>query len=277
MSENSSCLFAYGAHIAHINSESNKVLNLATLDWPPYIGDGICDKGWVFKFTVALLASRGYQVNIHFYPWARSVKLVEQGKMDILFPEYFIEKKAPSDNVPGKKRRELLALSDKFPGGVIGFLKRKGEADGFKGNLSNLIGERIGVVRGYQNTPDFDAMMDNQQFRILNAVHEVQLMRLLVAKRVNLIIGDPLVFRHAVQYFDMPDKEKALLLGGVEDVLPSLQYNHLYFAISTKAKRWQTIVTDINQALAEFELSGETHRFENAGSDCARAASKAFY
>jgi len=71
-----------------------------------------------------------------------------------------------------------------------------------------------------------------------------------------------------VQYFDMPKQEKRLLLDGVEDVVPTLQYNHLYFAVSMRVKNWQTILADINQALAEFDRSGETYRFENAGSDC---------
>lgn len=251
------------------NTQSNKVLNLATLDWPPYIGEELCNKGWVFQFTVALLVAKGYQVNIHFFPWARAVKQVELGQMDILFPEYFIEELAPSDNVIGTKRRQLLALSNKFPGGTIGFIKRKGEEIDFDGNLSRLVGENIGVVRGYQNTPDFDAMMDNNQFNILNAVDEVQLLRLLLAKRVNLVIGDPIVFRHSVKYFDIPDWEKEKMLAGIEDVEPSLQYNHLYYAVSVKSPQWQQIINDINDGLAEFSASGEINRIIDVGSECA--------
>ena len=103
------------------NTQANKTINLATLQWPPYIGDNLCNKGWVFQFAVALLVKKGYQVNIHFYPWARAVRLVELGVMDILFPEYFIESGAPSDNVQGQSRRHLLALSKRYPGGEISF------------------------------------------------------------------------------------------------------------------------------------------------------------
>ncbi|WP_448549628.1 substrate-binding periplasmic protein [Thalassotalea fusca] len=250
------------------NSASNKVLTLATLEWPPYIGEELCNKGWVFQFTVALLVHKGYQVNIHFYPWARAVKMVETGQMDILFPEYFIEDSSPSDVIEGKKRRELLAQSNKFPGGNISFMKRKNDNIKFDGNLSNLRGQNIGVVRGYQNTPEFDAMMDAKLIDVVSAVDELQLMKMLVAKRVNLIIGDPLVFRYAVNYSDVTMNNKMALLDGVEEVSPAIKYNHLYYAVSVKSENWRSILDDINLALIEFDIAGETQRIIEAGSGC---------
>jgi len=250
------------------NASSSKVLNLATLEWPPYIGEELCNKGWVFQFTVALLVSKGYQVNVHFFPWARSVKMVEQGKMDILFPEYFIEDSAPSDVIKGKKRRELLAQSNRFPGGNISLLKRKGDDIVFDGKLSQLKGQVIGVVRGYQNTPEFDAMMDAGLITVVEAVDELQLMKLLMAKRVNLVVGDPIVFRYSVNYSTISNANKMALLEGVEEVVPALKYNHLYYAISVNSPKWRSLLDDINIGLIEFEQSGETKKIINQGTGC---------
>ncbi len=250
------------------NENSNKVLNLATLNWPPYISEDVCNKGWVFQFTVALLVSKGYQVNIHFYPWARSVMLVEQGKMDILFPEYFIESSSPSDAFPGKKRRELLVLSNEFSGGELALLKRKHYPFDLQENLVNLKGKIIGVVRGYQNTPEFDAMMDSKQFSVVEAVDELQLVKLLMAKRVDLIVGDPRVFTYSVNYSKLSNRNKQALLNGIERVKPALKYNHLYFAISNKYKPRNQLLDDVNLALLEFQQSGETDRIINIGSGC---------
>jgi len=250
------------------NEGSEKVLNLATLNWPPYISEDVCNKGWVFQFTVALLVSKGYQVNIHFYPWARSVMLVEQGKMDILFPEYFIESSAPSDAIQGKKRREVLALSNKFSGGELSLLKRQGYIFDLQEDLGNLKGKIIGVVRGYQNTPEFDAMMDSKQFSIVEAVDELQLVKLLVAKRVDLIVGDPKVFTYSVNYSNLSNRNKQALLNGIDIVEPALKYNHLYFAISNKYPQWHQLLDDVNLALLEFQQSGETDRFIKVGSGC---------
>lgn len=250
------------------NAESEKILNLATLNWPPYISEDVCNKGWVFQFTVAVLVSKGYQVNVHFYPWARSVMLVEQGKMDILFPEYFIESSAPSDAIKGKNRRELLVLSNKFSGGELSLLKRTDYSFDLQKNLGNLKGKIIGVVRGYQNTPEFDAMMDSKQFAIVEAVDELQLVKLLVAKRVDLIIGDPKVFTYSVNYSNLSNRNKQALLNSIVVVEPALKYNHLYFAISNKYQQWRQLLNDVNLGLLEFQQNGETNRFIKVGSGC---------
>jgi len=119
------------------------------------------------------------------------------------------------------------------------------------------------VVRGYQNTPEFDAMMDNNQFEIIEAVDDLQLMRLLVAKRVNLVIGDPKVLRFIVNHSDLPRNEKAEIITSIEDVTPALTYNPLYFALSNKNPQWPQLLSDINTSLYEFYNSGETLRIKN--------------
>ena len=179
-------------------------------------------------------------------------------------PEYFIEDTAPSDYVPNHTRRKLLGLSNSFSGGNIGFLKRKGEPNRFNGNLKSLKGARIGVVRGYQNTPEFDAMMDNNEFIIIHAVDDLQLVKLLAAGRVDLIIGDPEVLTYSVKYASLAENEKRALLSAVEPESKVIQYNPLYFAISKKTPNWLTVLEDINTALYKFKNSGETQRIKQA-------------
>ena len=247
------------------NNNNSKPIHVVTLDWPPYIGSQLCNKGWVFQFAVALLVEQGYSVYVEFLPWARAVRAVELGKADILMPEYYVEDSAPSDIIEGKTRRELLALSNPFPGGQIGFLKRKGEPDKFNGNLSSLKGQKIGVVRGYQNTPEFDAMMDNNEFTIIEAVDDLQLVKLLAGKRVDLIIGDPKVLRFTVSYSNLSRPEKATLLRSIENETRPLQYNNLYFALSKRNDGWKKLLNNINQGLYKFKNSGETGRIVELG------------
>ncbi|MEI5638886.1 MULTISPECIES: substrate-binding periplasmic protein [unclassified Pseudoalteromonas] len=254
-----------GGYLYNKNGKKPRV-HLVTLDWPPYIGEALCNKGWAFQFAVAILTDLDYQVFVQFLPWARAVRAVETGKADILFPEYYIEDSAPSDNHKNKTRRELLALSNAFPGGEIGFLKRRGETDRFDGNLSSVQNEVIGVVRGYQNTPEFDAMMDNGEFVIVEAVDDLQLVKLLAGKRVNLVIGDPKVLKFTVNYSDLPRAQKIDLLRSVERVKPAIKYNHLYFALSKKKPHWRALLKDINMNLYKFENSGETQRMIEMGS-----------
>ena len=241
-----------------------QTLHLATLDWPPYIGNNLCNKGWVYQFSIALLNSKGYSVYIEFLPWARAVRNVELGKADILMPEYFIEDTAPSDYVNGKTRRELLGLSNSFKGGEIAFLKRKGDTDRFTGNLKSLKGQKIGVVRGYQNTPEFDAMMDNGEFEVITSVDDLQLVKLLTAKRVDLVIGEPQALKSSVAYSSLTKPEKQSLLSSIEQESIPLQYNSLYFAISKRAHNWLLVLEDINEGLYQFNNSGEIDRIISA-------------
>lgn len=250
------------------NSDSENIVNIATLDWPPYVGRNLCNLGWSLQFAVAVLTAKNYRVNVYFYPWVRAVKMVESGQMEILYPEYFIEDTAPSDIFPNIKRRELLVQSNELVGGNISLFKHADSPFIFSGNLKSIEGKTIGVVRGYQNTPEFDAMMDKGLIQVIEAVDDSQLLKLLLGKRVDLIIGDPQVFHYVIESSDISADEQQALKDKIIEVSPALKYNHLYFAVSTKYAQWKQLLEDINLSLLEFESSGETQRIYQQGSGC---------
>jgi polar amino acid transport system substrate-binding protein len=243
-------------HTYVFNKGGGAKISIATLDWAPYIGENICKQGWIQQLTVALLASRGYEITSIFLPWARAVRMAETGSVDILYPEYFIELGAPSDAYKGTRRREHLALSLKLPGGPIAFMKRRGETDHYKGDLLNLKNEKIGVVRGYQNTPEFDALMDRNFFDISQSVDDLMNTTKLINNRIDLIIGDPRVIRFSIANGMLSQREKTKLLQSIEMVQPAIGYNHLYYAISKKRPSWEKTLALLNSAIAEFETSG---------------------
>lgn len=250
------------------HNKNNQSIEIVTLDWPPYISPQLCNKGWAFQLAIAVLTSQGYDVNIRFLPWSRAVLAAEQGKADILFPEYFIEESAPSDYVTGVPRHELLALSRPLPGGNIVFMKRKESKNNYNGRLDSIKDLRIGVVRGYQNFPEFDALVDNGKLSVLEANSDLHLMKLLIGKRVDLIIGDPKVLRHTVAHSKMPQVTKNKILQNIEEVKPELQYNPLFFAISKNRKNWSELLDNINQGLHRMTRSSEINRIIEKGSSC---------
>jgi len=239
------------------NQGAPRKIKITTLDWPPYIGKDLCKQGWVQQLTIAMLASQGYEIVCTFYPWARAVATVESGDTDILYPEYFIETEAPSDVYKGTRRLDHLAISKKIPGGPIAFIKRKDEKDNYNGNLFNLQGTAIGVVRGYQNTPEFDTLMDLNFFNTYEVTNDLINIKMLIAGRVDLIIGDPAVIYYSVKDSDWAADEKAQRLNALETVKPVIQYNHLYYAVSKKQPEWEQTLEMLNRTIAEFEKSGE--------------------
>ena len=244
-------------HGYRFEGNTPKALKIATLDWPPYIGRDLCNHGWVFQLGLSVLLSQGFSVEIYFYPWARAVRETEMGYVDILFPEYYIEPGAPSDVHKNTKRLDHLILSRPFPGGDLSFVKRTETSIAFTGNLTALIGEFIGVVRGYQNTPEFDRMMDAGQFNIIEAVDDLQLVKILMARRVNLVLGDPNVLFYTLKHSDLPLEKKEKYLKQMEQVNPPLEYKYLFFAVSKKRPDYDNTLLTINQSLLLFQQTGD--------------------
>ena len=261
------------AHSYQYNKEADKQLILTTLDWKPYIGEHICRQGWVLQTAVALLHSMGYGATVTFYPWARAIAMAERGKADILFPEYFIEPEAPSDVIQSTRRLDHLMLSDVFGWGPIAFIKRKEYDTSHFINLHSLVNERIGVVRGYQNTPEFDRLMDAGNFEVVEARDDLNNVNLLLLNRVNLIIGDPEVITTAVKESTMPKIEKQNILDSIKVVEPILKMNGLFFAISKNSQYADTLAIELNQAISTFKKHGVIEEIRyHIRNDCKKAA-----
>lgn len=210
---------------------------------------------------MALLASQGYEVTTRFYPWMRAVAQTEHGRADILYPEYFIEPDAPSDVVRNTRRRDHLALSLRIPGGPVAFMKLRGAPIPYSGDLRDLKGETIGVVRGYQNTPEFDRLMDQGFFRIDAATDDFMNVMKMLNRRIRLIVGDPAAIRFSIM--DSRSLSLAIkqdMLKRIEMVEPVLQYNYLYYAFSKKRPGWEANLAALNRAIKAFEASGELMR-----------------
>ncbi|MGM0501756.1 MAG: substrate-binding periplasmic protein [Bacillota bacterium] len=244
------------------NKSGDKSVKITTLNWEPYIGEKLPGQGWVQQVTIAILASQGYKVTSVFYPWPRGVSLVEKGQVDILYPAYYLDKSLPSKVVEGTKRRDHVALSNKIPEGdaPIAIMKRKGESIDFNGDVTALKDEKIGVVRGYYNTEKFNHLKEEGYFDVSEAVNDLMNAQKLYAKRVNLIIGDPLVVKYSVADSNLSPQRKEEILNTMTRVEPNLKDHNLYYAISKHRDKWKELQADINKAIKEFKKTGEIRR-----------------
>jgi len=243
------------------NVNAEHVLRLVTLDWPPYIDEHLCNKGWLYQFTIQSLLKKGYGVYIGFYPWARAVREAELGKADILFPEYFIESTVISDNFLDKTRNELLALSQPIPGGDLSFVALKGNQIRFNGDLNSVKDQVIGVVRSYKNTQQLDEMIDNKQIDTIVANNEYQLIHLLLSNRVSLIVADLEVLKASVYKSELSINGKRQIIESLVALEPKLEYKPLYFSISKSTPHWQKVLKDLNDEIKQKRQSGQFENF----------------
>ncbi len=210
-------------------------ITLGTLDWEPYIGQKMENQGWVAEVVREAFKRSGYTANFQFKPWARVTYEAQKGESDGYFPEYFSE-----------DLKKDFILSAPFAGGPLGFFKRKGEVISYT-KLEDLKPYKIGVVRGYVNTADFDAaaFLNKEE-----AKDDITNIRKLLAKRLDLIVADKYVGIHLLQQ-EMPDK-----IGSMEFVDPVLEEKDLYLCISKKNPNHAKIIQAFNDGLAQIKADG---------------------
>lgn len=135
------------------NSENNVVV-LGTIDWEPYIGRSLKQNGYMYQAVIKAYQNSGYDVKIIYLPWARCVKLTEDGVIDGFMPAYY-----------SKERESKFTYSESFPGSPIGFYIRKDSNIKYSYDpvkypekaLQALSDKKFGIVRGYVTTEKFDS------------------------------------------------------------------------------------------------------------------------
>lgn len=245
------------------NLEADTVLRLVTLNWPPYIDDNLCNKGWLYQLTVSMLVKRGYGVHIEFYPWARAVREAELGKADILFPEYYITDDVMSENILTKTRNQLLALSEPIPGGNLSFVVLKDHTIDYDGSINSVKNRVMGVVRSYKNSDELDALIDQGKIKTIVANSEYQLIHLLLNGRVELIVADLEVLKASIYKSLLSNRDKKMMLNALVALSPSIEYKALYYEISKSTANWQSILADINAEIANMRKNNTFESFIN--------------
>jgi ABC-type amino acid transport substrate-binding protein len=220
------------------------VVRLASLEWEPYIGTRMPDQGYVAALIRAAFADQGLRVEIEFYPWARALHLARTGAVDGLMPEYF-----------NPSREAEFEYSAAFPGGPLVLYKRRGDATAFATDpaqdqdaaLRALKARRFGVVRGYLNTPVFDAAT---YLTKEEANDDATNLRKLAYGRIDLAVIDRRVAEHVIRT-QYPD-----YAGKVEPMAPALAEIPLYIAFSRKSPRKAAALAAFNRGLAAMRADG---------------------
>ena len=222
-----------------------KPVRLATLEWEPYIGEKMPDQGYCAALIRAAFATQGMTVDIQFYPWARALHLARTGAVDGLMPEYF-----------NTSRLTEFEFSAPFPGGPLVLYQRSGDRTRFSGDplvhqdavLRALKSQRFGVVRGYLNTPVFDAAT----YLIKDEANDdATNLRKLVYGRIDLAVIDRRVAEHLIRT-TYPDYAKK-----IRPMSPPLADIPLYIAFSLKSSRKTEALTAFNKGLAALQASGQ--------------------
>jgi polar amino acid transport system substrate-binding protein len=214
---------------------SERVIKLATLNWAPYVEENLENCGFTSEIVSQIFKKAGYQVKIYFMPWARVLAEVKTGEYDAMYPAYYSE-----------ERSRIYAFSNQIAEGPLVLCKRSDDTIEYK-NLIDLKPYKIGVVRGYVNTPEFDAAVYLNK-KIVN--NDKQNLLKLLTGRIDIAVIDKYTAKQIIK-IDIPHAAEKL------DFLdPPLENKLLYVGFSKKRKDYQNLLKSFNQALNEMIKKG---------------------
>ena len=218
-----------------VSIADDKVISLATLEWPPYVGKELNNYGVTVEIVTTCFRNAGYEVEINFLPWPRALEYVREGKLDAAFPAYYSDERA-----------QEFALSEPFAKGPLVFFKRKNKLISFT-SLEGLKGYRIGVVYGYVNASDFDDA-DYLDKRAVNS--DKQNLSKLIQNRIDLAVIDLYTANHILKT-ELPEGVALL-----EPLLPPFREMQLYVAFSKKSNGYEQIRKAFNVSLKKLRDEG---------------------
>lgn len=202
-------------------------LNLATLDWPPYVGHELAAQGASSTvIRAALLAEGNGQLKLEFMPWARALN---EGTVAPRFHGYF-----PAYESEERNRQSLR--SARIGESRIGFAYRRGEVMSWT-RLDELADLPLGVVRGYVNTRELDQRIAAGKLKADAAVSDEANLRKLANGRVRLAVVDQAVFQSLISAKGPLAVYREQLVFDAQHLLEEKPL-FIYFQRNTEGQRW---------------------------------------
>ena len=218
---------------------AGKRFTFLTVDFPPYYGKDLPEKGWVSEVVANALETKGYEVEIKFVPWTKAVEDTREGYYDGLLGAYYTEERA-----------DFYYFSAPIAQVRTGFFKRKDVDISFK-NLTELKNYKIGVVEGYATSKKFDSA------DYLNKVPVTSLdvgLRMLYEKSLDLMADSQVVGKFRMKH--VLEEDTPGLSEQIEFIQPVLAMNKIYVAISKKTRDADLKLIDFNQGLRKIYMNG---------------------
>jgi polar amino acid transport system substrate-binding protein len=164
-----------------------KVVRIATLDWPPYTGKDLPKGGATTDVVRAAFEKVGYQVEVEYRPWKRAIDMAAKGTDDVIayFPGYHCN------------HRDGFVGSEPLGNGPLGFAEHV-DAPITWATLDDIADQqlKIGTVLGYANTDNFDAKVGTGYILAVPSNDDLTNLKKLVRRRIDAVVIDKLVLEY---------------------------------------------------------------------------------
>ncbi|MEO0442638.1 MAG: transporter substrate-binding domain-containing protein [Pseudomonadota bacterium] len=210
---------------------------VAAYAWEPFVDLKRDDGGISIDLLRKALQTQGYAIELVPMPWARSLVMLEKGKVDILPAVWFTE-----------ERNKTMLYSERYAANRLVFIKAKDDDYEFEG-LPSLYDKVVGVVRDYAYEESL--LKDNNiRFSVADSLNSN--IKKLIAGRVDLTIEDEIVAKQTIE---------PSLLKEIDFSDNALIENPLFITCSKQSVHCNTIIDAFNQGIASMQADGSYQRY----------------
>ena len=226
-------LIVFGLTILHtVNARDIKMV---TTQWAPFYSKQLPKDGPVTEIVIEAFKRAGHNASVEYLPWDRALRKVRDTGADIVLGAYYTEPRAKEFTYSSPILMVDVGL---IAGAHIDIIRYS--------SLRDLNRFRIGVAKGWANSPEFDAAQylnkDVAKNQILN-------IRKLKHARVDMIAVSFEVFRHENAKFPPPySSQKHVYLE------PLLSRSSLHLMMNNKLDDHKQIIAGFNLALQQMKV-----------------------
>lgn len=216
----------------------DRVVNIVTLEFSPYVSERLPYKGWAWEVCATVLTETGYLPKLEIMPWARAITLTRTGRADALYMANINE-----------ERKEWAVFTDPVGEEISVAFKRRDNAVTFNA-IGDLARYRVAGLRNAHVT----ALLERDNVAVHPVVSLRQGFRMIYFQRIDAMVVDRYVGLQLLLN-EMPPSYAA----AIDFVEKPVDSNKLHLAISRKYPDHQKLREDFNRGLAKLHASG---RFE---------------
>lgn len=219
-------------------------VRLTNGEWPPYLGEDLPHHGVASRIVAEAFALQNVEVQWEFHPWARSLKMAEQGTRD-----------GSAVWLYNHEREQRFHISDPVVESGYYLFHRKNRHFDWS-SVEDLRGLRIAATRGYDYGDAFQQAEAAGEIDVVRLTGDEQGLRQLLAGRVDLFPVDKVVgFDLLYQQFSAAER-RLLSFHPVP-----LRSDSLHLLLSREVPGNAELMQRFNQGLARLRDSGKISQY----------------
>lgn len=225
-----------------VSAQSQEVIYMGSDEWLPYVGTQE-KRGYMIEVADAIFKKRGFKIQITSYPWPRTLQMVRKGSLNAA--PGMQKNQAPDFVIPD----EPLGIDD------AAFFVHQSDPWKFN-NIESLNDKLLGIIKDYTYEKEIDAYIsdnfaDNRRIHVAHGDDPYeQMVKLLQAKRVDLIVANPNVFNYKLSMMGLNSSDYKMI------PIPN-SVNYVYIGFSPALKQSNEYSSILSTGIAEMRKSGQ--------------------